>query len=220
MIQKIILQIFDYLFTQNAPLTIGMLAIALFVIFDRKRIRIPFSKLKEWRLGHEIFKHQMSASEVYLNEIALMLNSNFIKLRRREIEERSKKDIGSEIVIDSEVHRYNSLIEIMMYRYIKDLIRKFYRDNHLHEISDKDFESKDGYMDKRINAIVTEFTARFDSYWWHGTMPSRIETREAQMKLLPEIRTIFKTMFREGRKISIDYRSRQKPKNQFLGIKL
>lgn len=207
-IWSIVEKVFDYLFMQNAPFTVILVGMGLIVWRMWKSQKKTMSALKEWKIDMDVLNRQKARVGYHFSEVSQILKKNFNELRGKELLRNGIPEdrLGVEIISDSEVHRYEVQVELLFDRYIKPQVEIFYIENHLHEKSEREFEG--GYMDACVNSMVTEFSQRFNQWWWPGTIPDRDTTKDEQLKLMPEITDAIKRMFREAREISVDYRSR------------
>lgn len=136
----------------------------------------------------ETIRDQMNYAEEKIGELRKIMRSRFLKLM---------KDMTGE---DSVIHLhptcdYGNVLRILCYE-ILNKFRTVFRENHLPEMSDNDFES---YLKDRVMSIKNMITEILDEVYPQYTEPTREMVYDANMDIMSKMNEIIEDTIRRGR---------------------
>ena len=195
---------------ENIGVVVLLALLGMAVVYVWVKSTKPIQRLEERLLAHEVIKHQMAkADEAEINAEAIFM-ANFLSLRKLE-DGVSKEDLMS----DGEVHRFRLVLKRVL-GHPKKRIRFFFRENHLSDMTDREF---DAHAKDRSQLIINEVTADFDIETWTGSQPTRIEQFASHKKLVPSFEQIIIGLIREGRHIAIEmHKKKDMRKKHIMGV--
>ncbi len=195
---------------ENAGVVVLLVILAGAILYIWLKSTKPLQRLEERLLAHEIIKHQMDKADEAETNAESIFMANFLTMRKAE-KGVSKEDLMN----DGEVHRFRLILKRVLHR-TKKRIRYFFRENHLSEMTPREFSA---HAQARAKLIMNEVTSAFDDEYWGGTQPTRIELYEAQQKLVPAFESIIIGLFNEGRNIAFDmHKNKATRKKHIMGL--
>jgi len=139
---------------------------------------------------------QMEKAEVCLEKVSVAALDHYLSLR--------KDKTGENVILAMDVEAW--CYELTLYRVgrvAKATIRSFFIANHLAAMSEDSFEL---YMTARTDQVITEITSVLAKLYFPGSDPSRRELYVYnQEKLMPILHAAMEVVFREGRKLAIQF---------------
>lgn len=103
---------------------------------------------------------------------------------------------------DRDIHHYTATLFQVEQR-VKDDIRNFFRENHLAEMTEDEFNS---HAQKRSSLIVTKITEYLDQLYYPESSPDRVALYDLNhTKLVPDVLKGVEEAFRAARKLAIDF---------------
>ena len=132
----------------------------------------------------ETLYEQMSNLEVIHEDITVKMKTIFNNMCKNE----------------AEIERYSDLVSVMEHE-VKNVTRKFYRDNHFTSRSEIEFSN---YVDEKVDHLISRVVYHLDTRY-KGYSISRDKLQKANEKeLVPYARTKFRKAFYDARAISYE----------------
>ena len=143
-------------------------------------------------LASYIVKEQMDSADEFLDEIENDLLSLYLRLRKE-----ARPDCG--VLLDIETKRFQALMKILLYR-AKSLIRYFFRENHLTEMTETEFQT---HVAERADLILRRLRETYNQWYICGEIPSAEEVYDAFLsEYKHKMRNKLMDIFRDGRIIA------------------
>lgn len=148
----------------------------------------------------KLIKDQMHVAEAKLMEMRDLFRRSYLKL----LAETKGVKIG--LLQMHESHDYENILKILTTE-LRDEFRTIFRENHLFDRSDIDFEkyikSKKEHMDHKITEILNDI-------YPPDISPSREEVYDVNQRTIGSTMDIIEDVIREGKYISCEYRRKTK----------
>ncbi len=146
----------------------------------------------------ELVRLQMEKAEQIITDVRTEAIAHYMRMRKEELG--SKEGLAN----DREVHHYRGTL-CQIESEIKDRIRYFFRENHLAEMDDSQFNI---HITKRAEEIINIMVHQMDLLYYPGSNPDRIKLYDYNMThLVPKIKEGIYEAFREGRVLAIQFSS-------------
>lgn len=205
-IGEIILRIFDYFFSQNAPMTIAMFGITLAnVVYLRNKEYSIVLPLKVSKIQAELIKLQMDMAEKYLDSLHAKLYGLYRHQRRIALESQGMTTTEARDHLEMDMPTFMHSLQLWgVHGVIRSEIRSFFKDNHL---ADRDEENFRAYLERRKDDVWTAMVQAMNEYWFSGmTAPSRSDIYDCHEENKKDILLIVEGIFIEGRRMAIEYK--------------
>ena len=174
----------------------GWLHIQGFKIKKAKKAEIPTKCLSGRTGACQLVRLQMEYAETAMDDIKSEAYSHYLKIRKEKL---GGKELLSH---DRDAHHYKSTL-YQVSDSTKDLVRYFFRQNHLSEMSDAEFKI---HVAKRTDKIVTRLTDDLSLLYYPNSDPDRIELYDYNLlHVIPSVRLAVEDVFEEGRKLAIQF---------------
>jgi len=139
---------------------------------------------------------QMEYAESAISEMKANSYSGYLKIRKEKLGGKA------ELAKDRDAHHYNAVL-YQVWDYVKDMMRYFFRENHLADMTPSEFEL---HAQKRVDTIMTSLTERLTLLYYPDSNPDRIELYDYNMQyIVPSIKIMLKDIFVEGRKLALQF---------------
>lgn len=146
----------------------------------------------------QLMELQMDYTESVMEEIKSKAYSHYLKVRKEKLG--GKEELSA----DRDAHHYNSVLYQLSDK-TKNLIRYFFRENHLAKMDDATFKL---HKQKRIKKIMNYLTETLSLLYYPGSNPDRIELYDYQMEHLgPSIEIAIDDVFNKGRELAIKFQN-------------
>lgn len=157
-----------------------------------------------------IVKEQMDGADEYLDEIENDMLSIYLKMRKD-----AKQGCTTGLIMDEETKRFQVLSKFLLYK-MKGLIRYFFRENHLAEMSEVEFNR---HISDRADLIMRRLREMYNMWYISGDSPTAEEFYEtflSDYKL--KMKNKLQDIFREGREISKQFQNKKFKKKYFKNL--
>ena len=157
-----------------------------------------------------IVKEQMDGADEYLDEIENDMLSIYLKMRKE-----AKQGCTAGLIMDEETKRFQVLSKFLLYK-MKGLIRYFFRENHLAEMSEADFNR---HIIDRADLIMRRLREMYNMWYISGDSPTAEEFYEtflSDYKL--KMKNKLQDIFREGREVSKKFQDKKFKKKYFKNL--
>lgn len=167
----------------------------------KKKLKNPEKPLQclRGRAGAcELVRLQMEAAEKVISKKKAEAYSQYLSIRKIKLGGK-----GS-LAKDQDSLHYKSVI-YQVADGVKDYVRYFFRENHLAEMSDAEFEL---HIEKRAETIITEARELLELLYYSESEPDIIELYDYNKKhLVPSLKDGVKEAFRTGRKLALKFKA-------------
>lgn len=154
-----------------------------------------------------IVKEQMDNADEFLEEIENDMLSIYLKMRKD-----AKDGYTAGLILDDETRRFQVLSKFLIYK-MKSLIRYFFRENHLAEMSEAEFNR---HISDRSDLIMRRLRELYNMWYISGESPT---VEEFYDTFLTDYRHKMKNklmeMFRVSREISQKFQDKKFKKKYF-----
>lgn len=157
-----------------------------------------------------IVKEQMDSADEYLDEIENDMLSIYLRMRKD-----AKQGCTAGLIMDEETKRFQVLSKFLLYK-MKSLIRNFFRENHLAEMSEVEFNR---HISDRADLIMRRLREMYNMWYISGDSPTAEEFYEtflSDYKL--KMKNKLQDIFREGREISKQFQNKKFKKKYFKNL--
>lgn len=150
-------------------------------------------------LAAYIVKEQMDCADEFLDEIENDLLSLYLRLRKE-----ARPDCG--VLLDIETKRFQALMKILLHK-TKSLVRYFFRENHLTDMTEVEFQT---HISDRADLIFRRLREMYNQWYISGEIPTAEEFYDAfNTEYRHRMKTKLMDMFREGRIIARKFQDRK-----------
>jgi hypothetical protein len=153
-----------------------------------------------------IVKEQMDNADEYLEEIENDMLSIYLKLRKEA------KGCNRGLLLDPETKRFQVMSKLIVFR-AKNLIRYFFRENHLLEMDEHEFKE---HVSDRADLIMRRLRELYNMWYICGEIPSAEEFYDVFLNdYRHKMRVKLMDMFRDGRFIAARFADKKYVKKYF-----
>jgi hypothetical protein len=148
-----------------------------------------------------VVKEQMDSADEYLDEIENDMLSIYLRMRKD-----AKNGCTTGLIMDEETKRFQVLSKFLLHK-TKSLIRYFFRENHLAEMSEADFNR---HISDRADLIMRRLREMYNMWYISGESPTAEEFYETFLtdyKL--RMKNKLQELFREGREIAKQFQDKK-----------
>lgn len=148
-----------------------------------------------------VVKEQMDSADEYLDEIENDMLSIYLRMRKD-----AKNGCTTGLIMDEETKRFQVLSKFLLHK-TKSLIRYFFRENHLAEMSEADFNR---HISDRADLIMRRLRELYNMWYISGDSPTAEEFYETFLtdyKL--RMKNKLQELFREGREIAKQFQDKK-----------
>lgn len=157
-----------------------------------------------------VVKEQMDSADEYLDEIENDMLSIYLRMRKD-----AKNGCTTGLIMDEETKRFQVLSKFLLHK-TKSLVRYFFRENHLAEMSEADFNR---HISDRADLIMRRLREMYNMWYISGDSPTAEEFYETFLtdyKL--RMKNKLQELFREGREISKQFQDKKFKKKYFKNL--
>lgn len=157
-----------------------------------------------------VVKEQMDSADEYLDEIENDMLSIYLRMRKD-----AKNGCMTGLIMDEETKRFQVLSKFLLHK-TKSLIRYFFRENHLAEMSEADFNR---HISDRADLIMRRLRELYNMWYISGDSPTAEEFYETFLtdyKL--RMKNKLQELFREGREIAKQFQDKKFKKKYFKNL--
>lgn len=159
-------------------------------------------------LASYIVKEQMDAADEFLEEIENDLLSMYLKLRKLA-------DPQCGVLLDIETKRFQALLKILSHK-TKSLTRYFFRENHLIEMTEVEFQT---HISERADLIFRRLREMYNQWYMCGEIPTAEQFYDAFLnEYKHRMKTKLMDMFREGRIVAKKFEDKTYARKYFKKI--
>lgn len=152
-------------------------------------------------LAPYIIKEQMDGADEYLDEMENEMLSIYLKLRKE-----AKNGCTSGLIMDEETKRFQVLSKFLLYK-TKALIRYFFRENHLAEMSEAEFNT---HISDRAELIMRRLRELYNMWYIPGDSPTAEEFYDTFLTdYKHKMKNKLMDLFREGRIVSQKFQDKK-----------
>jgi len=149
-------------------------------------------------LASFIVKEQMDTADEFLDEIENDMLSLYLRLRKE-----SGTTCG---LLDVETKRFQALLKILSHK-TKSLLRYFFRENHLTEMTETEFQI---HVTERADLILRRIREAYNQWYMCGEIPSAEEVYDMFLvEYKYKMRNKLMDIFRDGRIIARNFQDRK-----------
>lgn len=146
-----------------------------------------------------IIKEQMDSADEFLDEIENDMLTMYLRLRKEA------QNCGHGI-LDIETKRFQALLKIMQHR-TKSLVRYFFRENHLTEMTEAEFQI---HISERADLILRRLREVYNQWYICGEIPTAELVYETFLtEYRHKMRSKLMDIFRDGRIIARNFQDRK-----------
>jgi hypothetical protein len=148
-----------------------------------------------------VVKEQMDSADEYLDEIENDMLSIYLRMRKD-----AKNGCTTGLIMDEETKRFQVLSKFLLHK-TKSLVRYFFRENHLAEMSEADFNR---HISDRADLIMRRLREMYNMWYISGESPTAEEFYETFLtdyKL--RMKNKLQELFREGREIAKQFQDKK-----------
>lgn len=215
---KILYNIFEYFFKLNAPMTAMVVALTgTLVMYLKSRESSIVRPLEVSHHQQTLLKKQMDNSEGPLEEARAKLYGIYRHERRLGLEKTGLTTDEARFRLDNDIETHTHALQLKgVHGVLRNEIRTFFRDNHLADKSETEFEA---YVEKRKKQMWTVLVETMSEHWFSGmTDPSRSDLFDVHEVNKDAIFRIMEDIFREGRQIAVKYQESMGQKRSWLRL--
>lgn len=165
---------------------------------------VEWTTLTSRKISHmeeiQLIKEQMNYAEAQMGEVRDTLRRTYLKLLK------SIKGDSTGLIQTHESHDYENIMKILTTVMI-DEFRVIFRENHLVDRNELDFET---YIRAKKEHFNTRITEVLNDIYPPDTKPTREELYEENIKNMAHVLDIFENVIRQGKYISVEYNKRKK----------
>ena len=159
-------------------------------------------------LAGYIVKEQMDCADEFLDEIENDLLSMYLKLRKLA-------DPQCGVLLDIETKRFQALLKILAHK-TKSLTRYFFRENHLLDMSEVEFQT---HISERADLIFRRLREMYNQWYMCGEIPTAEQFYDAFInEYRHKMKTKLMDMFREGRIVATKFQDKDYTAKYFKKI--
>jgi len=156
-----------------------------------------------------IIKEQMDTADEYLDEIENDMLSMYLRLRKEA------KGCTTGLLLDQETKRFQVMAKLIMYK-TKNLIRYFFRENHLTEMSTAEFNT---HISDRADLIMRRLREMYNMWYICGEMPTAESFYDVFLNdYKHRMKNKLMDIFREGRDISQNFKDKKFARKYFKNL--
>lgn len=200
-------KIFDYFFAVNAPMTIIVLGLTGGLFYYLKSREASIVRPLEIA-NHQaiLLKKQMDNAENPLDELRSKFYGLYRHQRRLGLEKSGMTVDEARFQLDADKDTFLHSLQLRgVHGALRNEIRAYFRENHLADKSEAEFEN---YIEKRKKQVWTVVVNAMNDYWFPGMIdPSRSDMFDVHEESRDSLLRIVEEIFREGRRIAQDYRA-------------
>jgi hypothetical protein len=206
-VSYIVVQIFDYFFAQNAPMTVMLIGLGaanfMYLSQREKHILVP---LKVEKAQSELIKRQMDMAEYPLEKLHSKLFGLYRHERRMALEAQGMSTTEARDHLEMDMHTFMHSLQLWgVHGVIRSKVRQFFKENHLADKDDNEFKV---YLERRKKDVWNAIVQAMNEYWFGGmTAPSRSDMYDCHEKNQDDIMRILEEIFIEGRVMAIKYQA-------------
>lgn len=157
-----------------------------------------------------IVKEQMDNADEFLEEIENDMLSIYLKMRKD-----AKAGCSTGLIFDDETRRFQVLSKFLGYK-MKSLIRYFFRENHLAEMPETEFNR---HISERSDLIMRRLRETYNMWYISGDSPTSEEFYDVFLTdYRHKMKNKLQEMFREGREISKKFQDKKFKKKFFNSL--
>lgn len=150
-------------------------------------------------LASFIVKEQMDTADEFLDEIENDMLSMYLRLRK-------ESGVTCGALLDIETKRFQALLKILLHR-TKSLVRYFFRENHLTEMTETEFQT---HVAERADLILRRLRETYNQWYICGEIPSAEEVYDAFLsEYKHKMRNKLMDIFRDGRIIARNFQDKK-----------
>lgn len=206
----------DYFFDQNAPMTvvIVIMGVSSYLFLKQWRHHV-LRPLEDSANTSALLKLQMQIVEDSLDEFHETMYDIYKRARESYLARDASPD--NVVVLEMDMQTFMHSLELWgVQGVVENEIRKFFRDNHLAEKTEAEFEI---YKDMRKRHLWNRMVKTLNRYWFGGhTNPTRAELATIHLERKEDILATIDEIFIEGRRLAIDFQNAQKKKKKVFSI--
>ena len=152
-------------------------------------------------LAPYIIKEQMDGADEYLEEMENEMLSIYLRMRKN-----AKNGCTSGLIMDEETKRFQVLSKFLLYK-TKALIRYFFRENHLAEMTEAEFNT---HVSDRADLILRRLRELYNMWYISGDSPTAEEFYDVFLiDYKHKMKNKITDLFREGRIISQKFQDKK-----------
>jgi hypothetical protein len=145
-------------------------------------------------IENNTLRRQLNYSEQKLSQLKYLMTNSYSALLA------SKLQVHEDVKLHKDYRSYQILISMLIKDLIDNVLKEALIENHLDEMSSKEWES---YISDKTNYILNYTEDFLDNLYSDGKMVLRNESYEAERKLFPEMKALFTEIFDTVKEIGI-----------------
>ena len=152
-------------------------------------------------LAPYIIKEQMDGADEYLEEMENEMLSIYLKMRKD-----AKNGCTSGLIMDEETKRFQVLSKFLLYK-MKALIRYFFRENHLADMTEAEFNV---HISDRADLIMRRLRELYNMWYISGDSPTAEEFYDTFLTdYKHKMKNKLMDLFREGRIVAQKFQDKK-----------
>ena len=157
-----------------------------------------------------IVKEQMDNADEFLEEIENDMLSIYLRMRKD-----GRGGCTAGLILDDETRRFQVLSKFLIYK-MKGLIRYFFRENHLAEMTEAEFNR---HISDRSDLIMRRLRELYNMWYISGESPTAEEFYETFLSdYKHKMKNKLMEMFREGREVSQKFQDKKFKRKYFNSL--